>query len=109
MVGEKARSSYKRKRKKTFSGRQRQDTDLSASTTTANSDTCETSEDNPSGSLQNIIGTSRKKMQRESCNVDSEFDLENAEDSQEYRVMSLNCLLSALSNMQHVCGEGIAL
>ena len=78
MVGEKARSSYKRKRKKTFSGQRRQDTYLSSSTTTANSDTCETSEDNPSGSSQNIIGTSRKKMRRESSNVDSEFDLENA-------------------------------
>ena len=69
---------HRRKRQKTFTGRRRQDTDLSA-TTTAINDTCETSEDNPSGSSQKIIGTSRKKMRRGSSSVDSEFERENPE------------------------------
>lgn len=103
MVGKRSRSSYKRKKKGTFSGLQRYKKDdvLNVS----NSSTCQTSQTGE-GDVQNIVGTSRKKMRGDSKNAESAFRIENPQHCQEYRVISLNCLSTAVSSMQHVCGEG---
>ena len=54
--------------------------------------------------VQNIVGTSRKKMRGDSKNAESEYTIENPQNCQEYWVISLNCLSTAVSSMQHVCG-----
>lgn len=105
MVGKRSRSSYKRKMKGTFSGLQRYKKDdvLNVS----NSSTCQTSQTSEGEvDVQNIVGTSRKKMRGDSKNAESAFRIENPQNCQEYRVISLNCLSTAVSSMQHVCGEG---
>jgi hypothetical protein len=49
--------------------------------------------------VQNIVGTSRKKMRGYSKNAESEFTIENPQNCQEYWVISLNCLSTAVSSM----------
>ena len=46
--------------------------------------------------VQNIVGTSRKKMRGESKNAESEYTIENPQKSQEYWVISLNCVSTAV-------------
>jgi hypothetical protein len=103
MVGTSTRSSYKRKRKGTFSGRQRYKKDEALNV--SNSSTRQTSQTDEVDA-QNIVGTSRKKMRADSKNAGSEFTIESPQNCQEYRVISLNCLSTAVSSMQHVCGAG---
>ena len=73
MPGKKSRSSYKRKRKGTFSGRQRYEKDeaVNVSTTTCESETSQTVEDEDD--VQTAIGTSRKKMRGDGRYTESEF------------------------------------
>jgi hypothetical protein len=54
--------------------------------------------------VQNIVGTSRRKMRGDSKNAESEYTIENPQNGQEYWVISLNCVSTAVSSMQHVCG-----
>lgn len=54
--------------------------------------------------VQNVVGTSRKKMKRGTSDTDSQVLIENKE---EYRMVNLNCLSTAVSNIEHVCGQGI--
>jgi hypothetical protein len=107
MVGTKARSSYKKGRKRHFSGQPRyKNNEVShVSDSTSCHEMSQRTEDefDPSGEI--IVGTSRKKIRRGSKSMDSEFKVE--QNSQEYRLISLNCLSSAVSNIQHLCGEGI--
>ena len=46
-------------------------------------------------------------MKPDSNDMSPQFSIENEEMNEEYRLISLNCLSSAVSSIENVCGEGI--
>ena len=97
MVGEKYRSSYKRKRKGRFTEIQRYANESRSDVEVRNKDddtvTCRMSE-TVNDNVENVVGTSRKKMRPDSNGMSSQFRIENEEMNEEYRLISLNCLSS---------------
>ena len=119
MVGEKARSVYKKKRKgKPFSGRRRQEgkSEEPASVVDEMDEiTCSTPstsrDENQLSDLDSneTVGSARKKMKHANEKLlldssDEEITLHN-EESEGYRLISMKNLSTAVSNA-HVCEEG---
>jgi hypothetical protein len=105
MVGKSSRSSYKRNRKGTVSGHQRYKKDEALNV--SNSSCSEVSDDVISNkwSWCSKYRWNLKKENARKQSAESEYTIENPQNCQEYWVIySLNCLSTAVSSMQHVCG-----